>query len=84
MPQKDKLEFFVQLIFEKKPSLSKQDILSKAQSADLAADVVIFFKQLPDQNYNESSLIKELNNVIQQRGREDAVGGMLRQLAKAK
>jgi len=84
MAQKDKIDSFVSNIFQqnKGKKLSKQNILSMAESASFAADIVIFFKDLPDKSYDEDSLIDELNNIIHSRGRESAIGGLLRKPAK--
>jgi hypothetical protein len=82
MAQKDKIQSFIDNLYQKEnKKISKEDILSQVQKAKFAADVVVFFKELPDQEYDENSLINALNNVIHERGREDAIGGLLRMKA---
>jgi hypothetical protein len=80
MSQRDKIESFIQEQFNKSKGkkITKTSLLESAQSETFAADVVIFFKQIPDQSYDQDSLIDALNTVIRQRGRTDAIGGLLR------
>jgi hypothetical protein len=86
MSQKDKVETFIQQLFQKGKggSLSKQNILSQVEKAQFAADIVIFFKELPDQSFSEDSLIDQLNSTIEKRGRADAIGGLLRKPVQAR
>lgn len=37
----------------------------------------VFFEELPEGSYDQDSLIKELNRIIEQRGRAHAIGGLL-------
>ncbi len=78
-PQKNKIETFIYHLYEGKEGrkLSKSEIIPKVQNFMFAADEEIFFKELPEGSYDEDSLIRELNRIIQQRGRVHAIGGLL-------
>ena len=77
--QKTKMETFIHFLYEgrKGRKLSKQEILPKVYDFKFAADEEIFFKELPEGSYDEESLIRELNRIIESRGRASAIGGLL-------
>lgn len=79
MAGKERISSFIQQLYggNKDRKLSKQDIVSKASSETFSADVEIFFKALPEKSYDEDNLIENLNAIITQRNRVDAVGGKI-------
>lgn len=76
------MEAFVYHLFkdEHKDRVSKQNLMPQVRQTKFVPDVEIFFKELPDRTYTEDDLINELNTIIQQRGRADAIGGTLERI----
>ncbi len=79
MAEKEKIQGFIQQLYgkDKDRKISKQEIISKASSAVFPADVEIFFKELPEQSFDEGKLIDNLNSIIAKRDRTQAIGGKL-------
>lgn len=79
MAEKDKISDFIQQLYgeNKKMKLSKQDIVSQMSSAVFPADVEVFFKELPEQAYDENNLVNNLNSIIERRKRVESVGGKI-------
>jgi hypothetical protein len=76
MAEKDKITGFIRDLYgENKSQLSKQEIVSKASGAVFPADVEIFFKELPGENYDQGKLIDDLNSIIARKDRTQAMGG---------
>lgn len=79
MAEKDKIADFIgQLYGENKgKKISRQDIISRASSAVFPADIEVFFKELPEQSYDEGKLIDNLNMIVSRRNRTEAIGGKI-------
>ena len=54
--------------------LSRQEIYDAAVRAPLTPDVMIYFNQLPDGEYDKRKLTRTINHEITMRNRSDQVG----------
>jgi hypothetical protein len=79
MAEKDRISSFIHQLYGEKSEkqIAKKDIISRASSQVFPADVEIFFKELPEQSYDETKLIDNLNSIISRRDRANAIGGLL-------
>ena len=77
--QKNKIEFFIHRLYQghEGEKLSKSEIMPKVQAFPFAPDEQVFFEELPDRSYSQKELVKALNDIMQRRGRVQAMGGLL-------
>ncbi|MET9337802.1 MULTISPECIES: hypothetical protein [unclassified Nonomuraea] len=54
--------------------LSHLEITKRMTAAELPADLMVYFDLLPDGDYDQEELVETLNQMIIDRGQEDAVG----------
>lgn len=79
--QFDKIESFVQSIFQNKGgSMSRQEILNKSQQAELGSDDKSIFNDLPDKSFSKDDLMSTLKSIIEKRG-VSKIGSMFKKAA---
>lgn len=76
----DQIETFIEVLYQGRQSISKQEIMSQSEKIGYDFDIFMFLGELTDKKYDKNSLVREINNNIKKSGRMNDIGGLLREL----